>query len=345
MRTRSSQYTARKAVMASPSTSLSSCSWPQYSSRDSLPPATPDGGANRHPQSVLLVRCILQQLAPHPSLSHDRGPTHPPESRLGQSTPNWRKARVRACAVQRVLRRRDLAIAAVGSAALRLLAMAQFASVSTVLFQYTACPANESVQLLPIPRLPDVFPIRNPRPPTLHLKLSHLHRPPRLRWSRSRSSPPTSADSKEPQREILQGFPIICHRQLAGWRRHEDELLLPELGCNTVAVPIMRHVPSLLRPLSRIPILHIWSKSGAIQGSTDGNRHGGKAWRVLEYMLKHFLHIEYALDLEDKGSCHVTASLGSQSTSEDMSLSTSLLHESSPFNCPSASQSREAPHS
>jgi hypothetical protein len=70
------------------------------------------------PQSLLLVRRILQQLPPYPSLPHDRGPTHPPESRLGQSTTDWREARARACAVQRVLHRRDLAIAAVGSAAL-----------------------------------------------------------------------------------------------------------------------------------------------------------------------------------------------------------------------------------
>jgi hypothetical protein len=144
-------------------------------------------------------------------------------------------------------------------------------------------------QLLSIPRLPDVFPIRNPRPPAFRLKLSHLHLPPRLRWSRSRSHPPTSADSKEPQRKILQRLPIICHRQLAGWRCHEDELLLLELGFDTLAVPIMQHVPSLLRPLPRIPILHIRSEPSAIPGSTDGNRHGRKARRVLEHVLKYML--------------------------------------------------------
>lgn len=101
-------------------------------------------------------------------------------------------------------------------------------------------------QLLPIPRLPDICPLRNPRSPALHLKFSELHLVPRLRRSRRRSNPPTSADSKQLQCEILQRLQILRHRQLACRRCHEDELLLPELGRHTLAFSPLRHISSLL---------------------------------------------------------------------------------------------------
>src|SRR5271155_5273802 len=102
------------------------------------------------------------------------------------------------------------------------------------------------MQILPIPRLHDLCPPCDPCPPPFHLEFTHIHLTSRLRWSRSRSYPPSSTNLQEPQCKILQRLQTVCHRQLARRRHHENELFLLELRAHTVAISAVRHVSSVL---------------------------------------------------------------------------------------------------
>src|SRR2546421_13016841 len=132
---RSSRSIAPEAAMASRLTSPLLCSWPRSSSKAPLFErlASHANTEKNGFQGLLLVRGVLQRLSPSAGLPHDCHATHAPQSRAGQPPTHWRKARVGACTLQPVRCTWDCAVAAVWPTALRLLAVDQRASVSTIL--------------------------------------------------------------------------------------------------------------------------------------------------------------------------------------------------------------------
>src|SRR3954451_6121601 len=131
------------------------------------------------------------------------------------------------------------------------------------------------MQLLPIPRLHDLYPPCHPCPPALHLEFTQIHLTSRLRWSRSRSYPPSPTNLQEPQCKILQWLQTLCHCQLARRRRHENELFFLELRAHTLAISAVRHLSSVLRLLFGVSVLFVRGESGAVGKYTIGNGHDG----------------------------------------------------------------------
>jgi hypothetical protein len=131
------------------------------------------------------------------------------------------------------------------------------------------------MQILPIPRLHDLCPPCDPRPPPLHLELTHIHLTSRLCWSRSRSHTPSPTNLQELHRKILQRLQTLCHCQLACRRHHENELFLLELRAHTVAISALRHLSSVLRLLFGVSVLFVRGESDAVTRYTNGNRYDG----------------------------------------------------------------------
>jgi hypothetical protein len=137
------------------------------------------------------------------------------------------------------------------------------------------------MQILPIPHLHDLCPSCDPCPSPIHLEFTHIHLISWLRWSRSRSHPPSPTNLQESQGKILQRLQTLCHRQLARRRHHENELFLLELRAHTVAISAVRHLSSVLRLLFGVSVLFVWGESGAVTRYTNRNRHDGETWRIL----------------------------------------------------------------
>lgn len=108
------------------------------------------------------------------------------------------------------------------------------------------CVLMSGLQILPVSGLFRFGTARRPCLAPVCVPIAGVHLLPWLPGIGHRGDLTGASDNQEPQSAVLQRFSIIGHCQLAGRRRHEDELFLSQQRVCSVAVSPVWDVPGLL---------------------------------------------------------------------------------------------------